>query len=180
MSTYHDFKRLEKGQFGEDVTIIGFPTESRNGNAIIPSNQIALSAKSGCQEGAWEFIRYYLTDEYQESLEYQFPIKKTTLAKMEQEANERPYWEDEEGNKEYYDDTYWLNDVEVIIEPMTQEEAAEFTAFLSGLTLVGAYDQSMIEIVTEEAQAFFEGQKSAQDVADIIQSRIQIYVSESR
>lgn len=180
LSTYHDFNRLEKGQFGEDVTIIGFPTESRNGNAIIPSTQIALSAKSGCQEGAWEFIRYYLTDEYQDSLEYQFPVKKSALAKMEQEATEKPYWEDEEGKKEYYDDTYWINDVEVIIEPMTKEEAAEFTAFLSSLTLVGAYDQSMMEIVTEEAQAFFEGQKSAQDVADIIQSRMKIYVSESR
>lgn len=179
-SRYNDFNRVEKGQFGEEITVIGFPTESRNGNAIMPSNQIALSAKSGCQEGAWEFIRYYLTDEYQENLEYQFPVKKSALAKMEQEATERPYWEDEEGNKEYYDDTYWINDKEIIIEPMTKEEAAEFTAFLSSLTLVGAYDQSMMEIVNEEAQAFFEGQKSAQEVADIIQSCMQIYVSESR
>ena len=38
----------------------------------------------------------------------------------------------------------------------------------------------MMEIVTEEAQAFFEGQKSAQEVADIIQSRMKIYISESR
>lgn len=179
-STYHDFNRVEKGEFGEDITIVGFPTESRNGNAIIPSLQLALSAKSGSQEGAWEFIRYYLTDEYQENLDYQFPVKKTALEKLEQEAMERPYWEDEEGNKEYYDDTYWINDVEVIIDPMTAEEAAEFTEFLSSLTLVGAYDESMMEIVTEEAQAFFEGQKSAQEVADIIQSRMKIYVSESR
>jgi len=179
-SQYNNFNRVEKGQFGEDITIIGFPTESRNGNAIMPSNQIALSAKSGCQEGAWEFIRYYLTDEYQDGLEYQFPVKKSALAKMEQEATERPYWKDEEGNKEYYDDTYWINDKEIIIEPMTKEEAAEFTEFLTGLTLVGAYDQSLMEIVSEEAQAFFEGQKSAQEVADIIQSRMQIYISESR
>ena len=70
--------------------------------------------------------------------------------------------------------------MEVIIEPMTTEEASEFTEFLSSLTLVGAHDESMMEIVTEEAQAFFEGQKSAQEVADIIQSRMKIYISESR
>lgn len=178
--TYHDFNRVEKGQFGEDINIIGFPTESRNGNAIIPSAQIAISAKSGCQEGAWEFIRYYLTDEYQDNIGYMFPIKKSALAKMEKEAMDRPYWEDEEGNKEYYDDTYWINEVEVAIDPMTQEEASELTEFLSSITLVGSYDQSMMDIVTEEAQAFFEGQKSAQEVADIIQSRMKIYVSESR
>lgn len=180
LSDYHDFNRMEKGQFGEDVTFIGFPTESKNGNAIIPVTQITLSAKSGCQEGAWEFIRYYLTDEYQDAITYQFPIKKSSLTNKEKAAMERPYWEDEEGNKEYYDDTYWINDVEITIDPMTQEEASEVTTFLSNLSLVGIYDTDMIDIVTEEAQAFFEGQKSAQEVADIIQSRMKIYVSESR
>lgn len=180
ISNYWDFNRIEKGQFGEEVTIIGFPTESRNGNAIIPNSQIALSARSGCQEGAWEFIRYYLTDEYQEGLDYQFPVKKSALAKLEQEAMERPYWEYDDGTKEYYDETYWIYDKEVIIDPMTKEEATEFTEFLSSLTLVGSYDQSVSEIINEEAQAFFEGQKTAQQVADIIQSRVQLYISENR
>ena len=42
------------------------------------------------------------------------------------------------------------------------------------------YDQKMMEIITEEANAFFEGQKSAKEVADIIQNRIQVYVNENR
>jgi hypothetical protein len=35
-------------------------------------------------------------------------------------------------------------------------------------------------IVQEEAGAFFAGQKSAQAVADVIQSRVSLYVAESR
>lgn len=180
ISNYQDFNRVEKGDFGEDVNIIGFPTAGRNGNAILPNLSFSIFAKSPNMDGAWEFIRYYLTDEYQKELTYEFPVKKSALAEREQEAMERPYWEDENGNKEYYDDVFWLNDVEVKIEPMTQEEAQEFTEFLKSLTLVGEYDQKLVDIITEEAAPFFEGQKTAEDVAKIIQSRVQLYVSESR
>lgn len=179
-SSYSDFNREEKGSFGEDVTLIGFPTEGKNGNAIMPSLNLALSAKSKSLDGAWEFVRYYLTDEYQDKLEYQFPIKKSALEKQEQEATEKPYWLNEDGSKEYYDDYYYINGMEIKLDPMTAEEAAEFTEFLKSLSLVGSYDQSMMDIVTEEAAAYFEGQKSVQDVAGIIQSRMKIYISENR
>ena len=32
----------------------------------------------------------------------------------------------------------------------------------------------------EEAEAFFKGQKSVSDVANVIQSRVQVYVNENR
>ena len=35
-------------------------------------------------------------------------------------------------------------------------------------------------IITEEAGAFFAGQKSAADVSAVIQSRAKIYIAESR
>ena len=41
-------------------------------------------------------------------------------------------------------------------------------------------DQSIIDIVLEEAAAYFAGQKSAQDVAKLIQSKANIYINEQR
>ena len=38
----------------------------------------------------------------------------------------------------------------------------------------------MLNIITEETESFFSGQKSAKDAADVIQNRIQIYVNENR
>lgn len=180
LSNYNDFNRAEKGEFGEDATIIGFPTEAKIGNAIMPDLTFALSSKSKCQEGAWEFLRYYLTDEYQNQVKYQFPIKKSALEIKEQEAMDRPYWVDEKGEKQFYDDYVSVGGVDVKLDPMTQEEAQEFTDFLTSLTLVGEFDQNLNEIIEEEAAPFFEGQKSAEEVAKIIQSRMQIYISESR
>lgn len=183
LASYRDFNRAEKVTFGEDVTLIGFPTESKNGHAIIPGwgANFAISAKSKAQDGAWEFIRYYIMDEYQNNLQYQFPIKKTALEKQEKEATEKPYWMNEEtGEKEYYDDTAWIGDVEIQIDPMTPEKAKAFTEYLSNLSLVGVYDTNIMNIIEEETAPYFEGQKSAQEVAKIIQSRAQLYISENR
>ena len=42
------------------------------------------------------------------------------------------------------------------------------------------YDEKIMEIITEESNAYFEGQKSAKETADVIQNRIQVYVNENR
>ena len=42
------------------------------------------------------------------------------------------------------------------------------------------YDQSIINIVLEESAAYFAGQKSAEDVAKLIQSKANIFVNEQR
>ena len=41
------------------------------------------------------------------------------------------------------------------------------------------YLRKLVKIINEEADAYFTGQKSAADVAQIIQSRVSIYVSEN-
>ena len=52
-------------------------------------------------------------------------------------------------------------------------------AFLKGLDSEAYFDTSVENIIVEEAAAFFEGQKSADDVAGVIQSRVQIYINEN-
>lgn len=182
ISDFRDFGYYTQGYFGEPVTLIGFPSEDGLGAVVRANDQYAIAAKSSNKEGAWEFLRYYLTEEYQtgNDMYYSLPtIKSALMAKLE-EAKERPYWEDEEGNKEYYDNTYWIGDEEIIIEPLTDEEADELFNYISSVNQAYYYDESLSNIITEETAAFFEGQKTAAEVAEIIQSRAQIYINESR
>ena len=52
--------------------------------------------------------------------------------------------------------------------------------FLSGCDRRVYMNSTVTDIINEEAAAFFENQKSAEDVARVIQSRVQIYVHENR
>jgi len=70
--------------------------------------------------------------------------------------------------------------VEIVIPPMTTEEIQEMENFLFALDQPIVYDENLMNIIREEAAAYFEGQKSAEEVAKIIQSRVKIYVNENR
>ena len=41
-------------------------------------------------------------------------------------------------------------------------------------------DEELINIISEETEPFFKGQKSASDVSNVIQNRIRVYVNENR
>ena len=63
---------------------------------------------------------------------------------------------------------------------LRQETLTELVELVSTTTKVADYNDSIIEIVAEQAAAYFEGQKSAEDVAKLIQSKVNIYVNEQR
>ena len=49
---------------------------------------------------------------------------------------------------------------------------------ISKTTRVISYDESIMNIVTDEAAPFFAGQATAEETAAAIQSRVQLYVAE--
>lgn len=180
ISQARDMNREINGYFGEDISYIGFPTLSGKGSVVIANQRIVLSAKSQVLEGAWEFVRYYLTNEYQSEIAYGLPVSKSAFMKNAQEATQNPYWIDENGEKQEYEDTFYINDENIVMPNMTQEQVDEFVAFVEGIDKCSYYNQDVQKIIEEEAAAYFSGQKSAQDVAGIIQSRVQIFVNENR
>ena len=108
------------------------------------------------------------------------PVLREALLEDMEVAKERPYWENEDGTKEYYDRTYWIGDEQIILDPLSDEEAASLLAYIESVTVSQYYDESLLNIIQEETEAFFKGDKSAAEAAEIIQSRAQVYINESR
>lgn len=180
VASFRDYNYTEKGTFGETVTMIGFPSGNKDGSAIMPGRQLVMSSKSTGKEGAWQFLRYYLTDEYQNEIEYGFPLSIERMEALAEEAMKNPVYIDENGNEIETQDYFYMNGVEIPIKPMTKEEVERFKENLYSFTQVYNYDEDLIRIIQEETAAFFGGQKNAKDVAEIVQSRAQIYVNENR
>ncbi|MGI6335570.1 MAG: extracellular solute-binding protein [Eubacteriales bacterium] len=186
VSYLYDFSYLhtiEAAQFGEPVTLIGFPCDNGSGSAFILSQQYAISAKSANSAGAWQFLRSFLTDEYQNKLSEnsgEFPIKLSALSAYAQKAMTPHTYVDENGNTVEQPNTYWMVDQEIDIGYPTQADIDRMMDFIRSIKTVFRTDSSLMDIINEETGAFFAGQKTAQEVSDIIQNRIQIYISESR
>ncbi len=171
------------GQLGADAAYIGFPGVEGNSSVIQSSSDLfAISEKSANKEGAWDFVSYYLSEEYQNSENiYGLPVLKSALDDRLQSSTKRPSRVNEEtGMTETYDYTYYMNGEEVAVDPFSQAEVDALSAFISSVNQRSYFNEDIINIVKEEAESFFSGQKSAEEVAGIIQSRIQIYVDENR
>ncbi len=179
LTDFRDLNYAKYGTFGEDITLIGFPSANKDGSAILPARQLAISSKTKNQEGAWEFLRYFLSDDYQKETSG-FPIRLKYLEEKAEEATKRPYYIDDDGAKVEYDDVVYIDGVEIKIDPMSKEEVEQYVEILKSFTQVSKYDETLMGIINEEAEPYFSGQKNAQEVAQIIQSRAQVYLNEIR
>ncbi len=61
----------------------------------------------------------------------------------------------------------------------TEEEADKIEELIKIAKPATGTDSQIMSIISEEAEAFFKGQRTAQDVAGIIQNRVQVYVNEN-
>ena len=176
-------------QFGESgCTFIGYPTNNGVGSMMSLDAGYGISARCQHKEEAWEFLRSFLLEEAQESV-WGIPVSLKAYQKQ-LEAAMTPEYEmdengkiklDEEGNKVQIPRTsYWDETGEHPIYAMTQEQADKLWEAVTTCTKVMNFDDSIFDIVYEQAQAYFAGQKSAQDVARLIQSKVTIYVNEQR
>ena len=68
---------------------------------------------------------------------------------------------------------YYAN---IVAEKSTLRKMIRLNEEIANTCYTGKED---LEVIMEEAESYFAGQKSAQDVAKVIQSRVEIYVSEN-
>lgn len=182
---YTDITGLQvtKAIFNEEVSFVGYPDAAGNGALIADTgNIVAISADSENKEGAWEFIRYLLSWEYQSNyIRWYTPLHKGAFEAQIKEATKIETYTDENGEEiESPHMTYGWEDFEVSVYAATEEDVADYTKLLEGATSLVCYEMDIMNIVEEEVAPYFNGQKTAKEVAGIIQGRVNIYVNENR
>ena len=85
----------------------------------------------------------------------------------------------EEQDKSY--NMTW-DDVEITVDKVTDKDIEMLRKLIGEIDSIASDRQntSLMNIITEEAEAYFKGQKTLNEVTDIIQSRATIYVNETK
>lgn len=191
IGNYKSVSELE-AMAGGEITYIGFPNSNgTNGACIMGNSELAISSKSKNKDAAWEVIKYLLpkvepegTDSdknpFSESDYYGFPIIKACLEQKAKKAMEPQYYTDENGKQQIVENSYSVNGIEIKQKPCTQADIDKINSLIDNAAIVVRYDQSIDKIIEEESAAFFSGQKTAKEAADMIQNRVNIYINESK
>lgn len=178
---FNEIRFLEHGRFGEAVTFMGFPDVGGNGSVICSgSSEYAVMSASQNKEGAWEFLKYFLTEKYQDkiALEQQsFPIRKSSLELAAEEAKKGVYHSD---SGEYDEPETILFGNIIGVGLNTDEDNRKICDLIDSAVGHSQYTSHFYEIINQEAAMYFAGQRPAKETAEIIQNRVQNYLDESR
>lgn len=167
---------------GGDFTFVGYPTAAGNGSAFTVDNGIAMSSTCKDKDGAWEFMKIFLSEDYQTSNAWSLPTNKAVFDKKVEEANTVTYYTDGDGvQHENVYMTWWIDENNQLeITHVSDELIAKFMELLNTTENVYEYDESLYDIILDECGAFFAGQKSVEETVKLVQSRARIYVNEQR
>ena len=155
------------------ASYVGFPSRDGKGG-ILMRPQIVCVNRASDQDGALQFLRFVQEEEAQRKCEvnggYAFPVRRSTISYLigqEQKKKDKPvgagddvfFWEenglDEEQLQQFYD---------------MLERARPFPAELEELQ----------EIVNEELEQYFSGNRPLEETLRILDSRVQLYLDERK
>ncbi len=177
---------------GSPITYIGYPSSSGTGNMFsLTESGYAMSSKTEHKDAVWQLLREFFTKEYHDEKVYSLSSRIDVFEEKAKEATTIQYQKDAEGNNILDDKgepipvvrySMWNQHTDKIEEiyALNVEQVDQIRELIETTTKMADYDDSIIRIVTEQAAPFFEGQKSAEEVAKLVQSKVNIYVNEQR
>ncbi len=152
---------------------------------------LAINANSAQKEGAWEFISYLMSEEVQGLLGDEDMTNKKSYKKWIEWvlANMQDMDDDDVVGVDYggtwrltNGETIEANDVLYTKKEITQERIEELLEMrenaVEDTTMEYMRLKPIYNIIEEEAEYYFEGAKSLEEVVDIINSRVGLYIGE--
>lgn len=154
--------------YGRDHQVYGFPTISGEAYQIgVAPDVCAIYAGSKNKEGAWEFVESLMEEPHQRmngggGIAGGFPIRSSIMKALEEE---------EVSVGKVGEDGKHLT--------MSDSEFAIMENIFYNGNLIGEMlDYRIWDVIREETPAYFAGDKTAEDVAHIIQSKVYLILNE--
>jgi len=151
-------------QSGGKIRTVGFP--SADGTPVFlfsASQNLAIYAESPNKDGAWAFMEFLLSADEQSwysSSNDVFPVRRDSF-------------------EAYLTRAYsYLEEDMVHSLDLSRKDTPEKLRYMTEHLGMNQNDSEISTIVSEELQAYFRGQKTADETAKIIQSRAQLYLDE--
>ena len=184
---------------GEPYTMVGYPTyDGGNGCVLYLRDQYGINAKSQHKEAAWAFLEEMISRDPMESKYsyYGFSSIKKYYEAQKKDALEVRYVYDENGEilkdengepviEQRYggytmmgdDGEEWSYDY----KPITKADVDLVDQLLAGATPIDYnVNQELNQIIMEEAGSYFDGSKSLDEVVNVIQNRVNLYMKENQ
>lgn len=165
--------------YGKTPVYIGYPFDEGCGTmAGIANLAVGISASSKNVQESWDFLKSLLESEYQDSVKNGLPIKVSSLEQKLEDAMRAEY--DADGEKVVKGTLRFEGEEPINIYEITEEDAETLKSIIRKIEYNATIDYNLYNILLEEVDYLFNDGRNVDDVANIIQSRASIYISENK
>ena len=180
---FTDYIRETKGKFNnEPVTFVGYPSNTGHGGLLSMNSNFSILSNATDKDACWTLIKeFFKESDESDGSNYRgdFPSLKSDFYKLADESMKKPTYTDEDGKTVEEDITYNIGDKEIVLEPLTKEERDFIVDYIENTTRTAYdFDPEIESILEEELMAYMKGEKTANEVLDLLQSRVSLLVSE--
>lgn len=161
--------------FQSDYAVAGFPSTEGTGSYLLKlgssagesrstvgqNTRIGIMASSKHQDGAWRFVRTLMTRESEEDQAISFGIP------VFRERFERAITSTLSNNGEFQG-----------LAMFNADDAQRLREQVYGTTKLIRTDEQILQVIQSEINAYLDGQKTAEEAAKQIQSRLSLYLAE--
>lgn len=177
-----DITLLNQVMHTSHINFVGFPSASGEGGHLLEANggSYSISAMSDQKDAAWAFMEFMMKNVAKLSYyirESGFPVDKSTCDKYFRIAMENPYDEYGERNFKHVLSTFQS---QIYYYVPIESEVSVLRDLLESASFAKAVRSDFMDIIEEEAEEYFEGKKEKESVAEVIQSRVSIYLEEHK
>ena len=172
--------------FEGKTAVVGFPNKEREGVYAEIYRAFGMSSSCKNKDAAWDFLRKYMTKDFQGQNYYQgdlsgYPLRNDVFEMYLNSLSTTEEYEDEYGHiiTPREGEAGW-GEVDVKVSPFTDSQIKLVKSYVDKVSRVWNYDTSLFTIVKEETPAYFHGDKSLEDVASVIQNRASTYIQENK
>lgn len=159
----------------------GYLFEDGAHGAITANYTLGINAGSKNIEGAWQLLEFLLGEEAQTDVESAaaYPVNRKAFDRMAQE-------EMKAGAVEKIERVVNGVTIESIVgikgdgKDLTQEKIDDMIRYLEDVKVLPVRTQTLITIIEEETADYFSGLKSREEVIDMLQNRVQLYLDEQK
>lgn len=154
--------------YGDNARLVGFPTESGNGNVLTCYGFVVVNARTEHWEEAVDFLRYMYGRDFQ-SANPEYLLRKDVLREnMAPDAADEKY------------ETFTLTGAAVPLRKDGSSYIEEYIAFMDSCRAETRNTEDIGNIIREEAGGYFQNMQDLDNTVRVIQNRVQLYLKEIR
>lgn len=156
--------------FPNGLEFVGFPSNSELNSALLPVARFGMSSACKNPNAAWTFFKFLLS---KENKMRGFPVIKEDLRKYIDDA----FFEDQ-GKKNTLTSFYSGGTLTIEGQVISEQTKAVVESLVFNPSCIAEYDTHIYNIIIESAKAYYAGDRTVDETAEIIQSKISLYLAE--